>query len=94
MNSHTFEYPVRHDDLDFMGIIGNAEWVTILTRARIELLDKIEYPVTKMIQQKLGGVVSEMTVKYLKPAHYGDRLKVEITPTERAGINISVRAFS
>ena len=37
MRKFTFDYPVRHDDLDFMAIIGNAEWITILTRARIEL---------------------------------------------------------
>ena len=41
MKTFTFDYPVRHDDLDFMAIIGNAEWITILTRARIELLDRI-----------------------------------------------------
>lgn len=83
MNIYSLQYPVRHDDLDFMGIVGNAEWITILTRARIELLDKIDYPITKMIQQKLGGVVSEMTVKYLKAAQYGDALKVEISATSR-----------
>jgi acyl-CoA thioester hydrolase len=83
MNNYTFQYPVRHDDLDFMGIIGNAEWITILTRARIDLLDKIEYPITKMLEQKLGGVVSDMTVKYLKAAYYGDILNVEISPTSR-----------
>jgi len=83
MKTFTFEYPVLHDDLDFMAIIGNSEWITILTRARIELLDRIEYPLTKMLQQKLGGVVSEMTVKYLKPARFGDTLRIDITPASQ-----------
>ncbi len=81
MNKHTFQYTVRHDDLDFMGIIGNAEWVTILTRARIELLDRIEYPITKMIEHRLGAVVSEMTVKYIKTAYLDDVIQVSIEPT-------------
>ncbi len=83
MKTFKFQYPVRHDDLDFMAIIGNAEWITILTRARIELLDRIEYPLTKMLQQKMGGVVSEMNVKYLKPAKFGNVLNVTITPTKQ-----------
>ena len=83
MKTFTFEYPVRHDDLDFMAIIGNAEWITILTRARIDLLDSIQYPITRMIQERIGGVVSEMNVKYLNPARFGDSLKVVITPTSQ-----------
>tara|TARA_R110000868_G_scaffold301241_1_gene561673 strand:- start:724 stop:1152 length:429 start_codon:yes stop_codon:yes gene_type:complete len=80
MNTFEFSYPVRIDDLDFMGIIGNSEWVTLLTRARIDLLEHIQYPITQMMKDKIGGVVSEMTIKYMKPAKYGDVLKVEITP--------------
>lgn len=83
MQTYTFEYPVRHDDLDFMGIVGNAEWVTLLTRARIELLDKINFPLSEMIKQRIGGVVSEMTVKYIKPAKFGDSLIITVTASKQ-----------
>lgn len=83
MQSYTFEYSIRHDDLDFMGIVGNAEWITLLTRARIDLLDRINFPLSEMIRQKIGGVVSEMSVKYLKPARFGDKIAITITPTSR-----------
>ncbi len=83
MQTYTFEYTVRHDDLDFMGIVGNAEWVTLLTRARIDLLDRINFPLSEMIKQKVGGVVSEMTVKYIKPAKFGTKLFIAITPTKK-----------
>lgn len=80
MKSFVFNYPVRVDDLDFMAIVGNAEWVTLLTRARMELLDKIEFPITEMIKQKVGGVVANLSIKFKKPAYYGDSLKITINP--------------
>lgn len=80
MKTFIFNYPVQIDDLDFMAIIGNSEWVTLLTRARIQLLDKIEFPITEMIKQKIGGVVSNLSIKFKKPAHYSDNLKITITP--------------
>jgi acyl-CoA thioester hydrolase len=83
VSSDLFEYPVRHDDLDFMGIIGNTEWITILTRARIDLLERIDYPMTMLMQQKIGGVVSELTVKYLMPVRFGDIVEIQITPTNQ-----------
>ena len=80
MKSYIFNYPVRLDDLDFMGIVGNAEWITLLTRARIDLLEIIEFPFSEMMKQKVGGVVVELNVKYLKPASFGDQLKIKIIP--------------
>lgn len=80
MKIFTFNYPVQIDNLDFMAIVGNSEWVTLLTRARIELLDKIEFPITEMMKQKIGGVVSNLSIKFKKPAYYGDNLKITITP--------------
>src|SRR3990167_3171114 len=80
MKSFTFEYPIRLDDLDYMGIVGNAEWITLLTRARIDLLEKIEFPFSEMMKQKIGGVAADLNIKFLKPAYFGDQLKIKIVP--------------
>lgn len=70
MKTYVFNYPVRIDDLDYMGIVGNAEWVTILTRARIDLLNEINFPISEMMRLKLGGVVSKLNMDFKKPAYY------------------------
>lgn len=82
MKSFTFEYPIRLDDLDYMGIVGNAEWVTLLTRARIDLLEKIEFPFSEMLKQKIGGVVADLAIKFKRPSYFGDSLKIVITPSD------------
>ncbi|TAK71559.1 MAG: acyl-CoA thioesterase [Gammaproteobacteria bacterium] len=80
MNVYEFSYPVRLDDLDYMGIVGNSNWLTFLERSRIDLLDKVGFPFSEMMKNKIGGVVAEANVKFLKPAFFGDTLKIKVSP--------------
>jgi acyl-CoA thioesterase FadM len=71
MKEYTFEYTVRLDDLDFMNVVGDNQWLVFLQRARIELMDRIGFPYTEMIRQKIGGVVAENHIRYMRPAVFG-----------------------
>lgn len=79
MTPFKFNYKVRLDDLDYMGIVGNGDWMIFMERARIELLEEIGFPFSEMKRRQIGGVVAEASVKYLRPAIFGDELAVEIT---------------
>jgi acyl-CoA thioester hydrolase len=80
MNTYMFNYKVRLDDIDYMGIVGNSQWLIFLERARIDLLEKIGFPFSEMMKQKIGGVVSEANLKFLRPAIFDDELKINIMP--------------
>lgn len=80
MENYNFRYKVRLDDLDYMGIIGNSQWMVFLERARIDLLEKINFPFSEMKKQKIGGVVSEVSIKYLRPSFFDDELEINIKP--------------
>lgn len=80
MDSYHFTYQVRLDDLDYMNIVGNAQWMIFLERARIDLLEKIKFPFSEMIKMGIGGVVAEANVQFLKPAFFNDALTINITP--------------
>lgn len=80
MNSYNFTYQVRLDDLDYMNIVGNSEWMIFLERARIDLLEKIKFPFSEMIKIGVGGVVAEAHVKFIKPAFFNDALTINIMP--------------
>lgn len=75
-----FNYKVRLDDLDYMGLVGNSHWLTFLERARIELLETIGFPFSTMMKNKIGGVVSEAKIKFIKPAFFDDEVKISIEP--------------
>ncbi len=80
MEDYFFKYKVRLDDLDYMGIVGNAQWMIFLERARIDLLEKANLPFSEMKRQQIGGVVAEANIKFLKPAFFDDELEINVRP--------------
>jgi len=54
MEDYNFSYKVRLDDLDYMGIVGNSHWMIFLERARIDLLEQINFSFSEMKKQKIG----------------------------------------
>ncbi len=90
MKSFEFQYRVRLDDLDFMGVVGDERWLTFLQRARIELLEQIGFSYQEMTRRKIGGVVAENHIKYLRPATYGEQLTVQVTPHDPFKLGLSL----
>jgi acyl-CoA thioester hydrolase len=80
VNRYNFTYQVRLDDLDYMNIVGNSQWMIFLERARIDLLEKIGFPFSEMMKMGVGGVVAEAHVKFIKPAFFNDKLTISIMP--------------
>ncbi len=74
------EYKVRLDDIDYMGIVGNATWLTFLERARVDIMDVIGYPMTRFFAEKIGAVVSDLNIKYKRPALFGHTVKIRTSP--------------
>lgn len=80
MKDYSFTYKVRLDDLDYMGIVGNSQWLIFLERARVDLLEKINFPFSEMKKQKIGGVVAEANIKFLRATFFNDTLEINIHP--------------
>jgi acyl-CoA thioester hydrolase len=77
-----FDYRVRLDDLDYMGIVGNSDWLTFLERARADLLAAVGYPMERFFAEGLGGVVADLRVRYLRPARFGAIVSVRVSARE------------
>lgn len=82
MSKYNFSYKVNLDDLDYAGHVGNADWLIFLERARIELLNEINFSILEMKKISIFGVVGESKLKYLKPSTYGDTLDILIEVKE------------
>ena len=87
MNSFTFYYDIRLDDLDYMGIVGNADWLILLERSRADLLSTIGYPMSRFFKERIAGVVADLKVKYVRPARFGDRIQVTISAAEASEVS-------
>ena len=96
MNSYEFTYEVRLDDLDYMNIVGNANWLIFLERTRIDLLKAIGFPFSELQKLNIGGVVAESHIKYIRPAKFEDQLTFTITPNDlfEHGFHLTYKAIN
>lgn len=77
-SEYTTDIEVRYRDLDAMGHVNNAVYVTYLEHARasyfVDVLDvDIERP---------GMVVASLSIQYRKPVHLGDEVTVAVETTD------------
>ena len=85
-----FIFPVRvyYEDTDFAGIVYHANYLCYLERGRSEWIRAIGIDQSILLEQNLAFAVTELNIKYLKPARFNDLLEVvtEVLPASRASM--------
>lgn len=81
-----FIVPVRvyYEDVDVAGIVYYANYLRYLERGRSEWIRDIGIDQSYLIEQEFAFVVTEVNIKYLKPARFNDMLEV-VTEVEATG---------
>ncbi len=94
----SFEFPVRiyWEDTDAGGIVFYANYLKFFERARTEWLRSLGLDQSRMRQQSGGMfVVTETSVRYLRPARLDDLLRITARVQEpgRVVLGIAQQAF-
>lgn len=76
------EIEVPFYDIDPMGVAWHGHYVKYCEVARCRLLQMIDYDYPKMRDSGFLWPVVELRLKYVRPAHYGQRLRVSAALTE------------
>lgn len=71
---HTLEIPVRFADLDAMGHLNNAKYLTYIEQARVEYV--IQVCGWSGAWSDLGMILAKMTIEFKRPVLYGDKVVV------------------
>ena len=81
-----FIFPVRvyYEDTDFSGIVYHANYLRYMERGRSEWIREIGIDQTTLLEQDLAFAVTDLHIKYIKPARFNDMLEV-ITKVHSAG---------
>lgn len=79
---HSTEIEVPFFDVDTMRIAWHGNYVKYLEMARCAFLSTIDYDYTKMEQQGYGWPVVQLELKYVRPARFGQKIRVELALTE------------
>ena len=70
------EIEVQFYDLDPMDVVWHGNYVKYLEVARCALLDSIGYNYTQMKQSGYSWPVIEMNLRYIRPAVFGQKLRL------------------
>jgi acyl-CoA thioester hydrolase len=77
VKKNIIEYRVIHADIDAMGVVYYANYLSWFERGRTELFREIAIPYTDVVKQGIITPVSEVSCKYRKPAQYDDVVQIE-----------------
>lgn len=80
--SHEIEITPAFYDIDVMEIVYHGHYVRFLELARSALLAKFDYDYPRMRDSGYAWPVVDMRLKYVRPATFGQVLKVRATVTE------------
>jgi acyl-CoA thioester hydrolase len=77
MLKHTTKTRVRYGETDQMGIVNNAVYPTYFEMGRTEMFRELGLPYKKIEQEGIMLPLSELHIKYHRPAFYDEELSVE-----------------
>lgn len=73
---------VRFHDVDMVGVVWHGHYLRYLENARWALMNQIGYGLEPMIESGFAWPIVELHTKYIRPARFGDRLRVRASLLE------------
>jgi acyl-CoA thioester hydrolase len=77
MLKYTTKTRVRYGETDQMGIVNNAVYLTYFELGRTEMFRELGLPYKKIEQEGTMLPISELHIKYHRPALYDEELSIE-----------------
>jgi len=76
----TIDLPVRITDINYGNHMGNDAFLSLYQEARVRWLNQFGW--TELITESLGLIMLDVAVKFKAEAHFGDVLRISLTPVE------------
>jgi len=73
---------VRFHDVDMVGVVWHGHYLRYLENARWALMNQIGYGLQPMVDSGFAWPIVELHTKYIRPARFGDRLRVRASLVE------------
>jgi len=88
MITKDFEIRVRYKETDAMGVLHHSNYLVYYEQARTEFLRGFGTSYRELEESGVMLPVSEVTMKFLRPARYDDVVTVRITLPELPGARL------
>ena len=80
---YSLEIEVPFFDVDAMQIVWHGHYVKYLEMARCAFLSAIQYDYREMGVQGFSWPIVQLHVKYVKPAVFGQKIRVDLAVVDR-----------
>ena len=74
-----FHRKVQYYETDMMGIAHHANYIHWMEEARIDFMDQIGFPYSKMEAMNIFSPVKSLSCNYRKPCTFGDELEITLS---------------
>ncbi|GHU99326.1 thioesterase [Bacteroidia bacterium] len=88
MITRDFDIRVRYKETDAMGVVHHSNYAVYYEQARTEFLRSFGATYRELEQRGVMLPVSEVTMKFYKPARYDDMITVRITLPELPAVRL------
>jgi len=75
-NTHEYKLRIRYEEVDGMKIVHNLKYLVYFEEARIDLVEKENYPYEQIEKEGIILPISETMIKFINPIYYGEYIKI------------------
>ncbi len=79
---------VNYYETDKMGITHHSNYVRFMEEARIDFLEKLGYPMTRLEAEGVVSPVVSIECKYKAPSTFSDVLKITVKVEKYTGVKV------
>lgn len=81
---------VHYYETDMMGLVHHANYIHWMEEARIDFMDRIGFPYTRMEAEGVVSPVRSLQVNYLKPCTFGDEVDITVGVKDFNGVVLTI----
>ena len=81
---------VHYYETDMMGLVHHANYIHWMEEARIDFMDRIGFPYTRMEAEGVVSPVRILQVNYLKPCTFGDEVDITVGVKDFNGVVLTI----
>ena len=85
----TFTHKVTYYETDKMGVTHHSNYIRFMEEARIDYLEKIGYPYSKMEEEGVISPVVSVECNFKAPSTFADELLIDVSLNDYTGVKFA-----
>lgn len=82
---------VQYYETDMMGVVHHANYIHWMEEARIDFMEQLGFPYTRMEAAGVVSPVRALSCTYLRPCTFGDTVTVAVSVASFDGVVMAIR---